>query len=217
MYYTVEERTNMIRFFKCGSVVCILVTLAAAGGVSSASTLDLLGAGWNKPALAVFIKDAERQSRQTVMDVEAAVQDWNAVLADIEGAPVLTWAENAARADVLVIIRSGGRHPLGQTLTRTIGRSGCVLRGAYVQLNAEALGRKISGAGMRSVARHELGHALGLRHSDDPSDLMYPFFEYGELRSDADVIISDYDREAVDAIYPLPKDCAIPDFLFWDE
>ena len=197
-------------------VICMLLSLAAAG-VSGASTLDLLGSGWNKPAVAVFIKDAERQARQTVMDVEAAVQDWNAVLADIEGAPVLTWADEARKADVRVIIRSGGRYPLGQTLTRTIGRSGCVLRSSYVQLNAEVLGRAISGAGMRSVARHEFGHALGLRHSDDPSDLMYPFFEYGELRSDEDVIISDYDREGIEAIYPLPKDCSIPDFLFWDE
>jgi len=206
----------MIRLFGSASFLCVLLYLAA-GGVSNASTLDLLGAGWNKPAVAVFLKDVEQQTRQTVMDVEAAVQDWNAVLAEIEGAPVLTWAEDAKKADVLVIIRSGGRYPLGQTLTRAVGRSGCVLRSTYVLLNAEVLGREISGAGMRSVARHELGHALGLRHSDDVSDLMYPFFEYGELRSDEDVIISDYDREGIDAIYPLPKDCSIPDFLFWDE
>jgi len=84
-----------------------------------------------------------------------------------------------------------------------VGQSRCVLRSALIQLNAEALGLRMSGAGMRSVARHELGHALGLRHSDDPSDLMYPFFDYGELRSDQDIIISDYDREGIAAIYPF--------------
>jgi hypothetical protein len=46
---------------------------------------------------------------------------------------------------------------------------------------------------------------------------MYPFFDCGELRSDEDVIISDYDREGIDAIYPLQKHCPIPGFLFWDE
>ncbi len=208
----------MLRLRKLASVVSMLAILAVAGGaVSGATTLHLLGAGWGKPEVAVFIKDAERQTRQTVMDVEAAVREWNEVLGEIENAPVFAWADDEKKADVVVVLRTGGGYPLGQTLTRTNGRSRCVLGSAYIQLNAEVLGRRISGAGMRSVARHELGHALGLRHSDDPSDLMYPFFDCGELRADEDVIISDYDREGIEAIYPLQKDCSIPDFLFWDE
>jgi hypothetical protein len=46
---------------------------------------------------------------------------------------------------------------------------------------------------------------------------MYPFFDYGELRSEQDIIISDYDREGIAAIYPIRQHCPVPDFLFCDE
>lgn len=208
----------MIKALKVIVFVCVCLCLGAAvEGESRAITLDLLGAGWNKPEVMILISEAEELTQQSVLDIRAAVGDWNEVLGEIDGAPILTVAENGERADLVIVIKSGDRYPLGQTLTRTVGRSSCVLRGAFIQLNGKALGQELSRAGMRSVARHELGHALGLRHSDDPDDLMYPFFDYQDLLEGYDVTISDYDREGIEAIYPREQHCPVADFLFWEE
>ncbi|MCL4416677.1 MAG: M10 family metallopeptidase domain-containing protein, partial [Actinobacteria bacterium] len=36
----------------------------------------------------------------------------------------------------------------------------------------------------RNILRHELGHAFGLGHSNDPGDLMYPTYDYIEIGTD---------------------------------
>ena len=51
-------------------------------------------------------------------------------------------------------------------------------------------------AALFTVAVHEAGHALGLPHSPDPSDVMFPATQSG--------ILSDRDRRTAQVLYQLP-------------
>jgi predicted Zn-dependent protease len=80
-----------------------------------------------------------------------------------------------------------------------------------MQLSGKAFGQNFSSAGTRNVARHELGHALGLGRSDDPNDLMYASAESTDIFGDTDVLIATCDTSGLAELYPSPNACAIPD------
>ncbi len=64
---------------------------------------------------------------------------------------------------------------------------------------------------LRFTALHELGHSLGIDHSDDPTAIMYPFYQSGiepELRQD--------DIDAIQALY-AESDNAVAKFRFDDD
>ena len=60
-----------------------------------------------------------------------------------------------------------------------------------------------SGTDFYAVVLHELGHALGLGHSNNPLDVMYPFYRHN-------VTFSQNDINAIQALYPARETSPAP-------
>lgn len=75
------------------------------------------------------------------------------------------------------------------------------------QMKAMAFGMNEDAAlaQVKAIAMHEMGHALGLMHSDRESDIMYPRYRAG-VTPDR---ISARDLQTVEALYALPNGATI--------
>lgn len=90
----------------------------------------------------------------------------------------------------------GGK--LGRVRSRWIGgRRGPSFQVEEFRLATGPRDRPLDTATVKTTAAHEMGHALGLRHSPDPDDLMYS-------RRTTDRL-SPRDLETVEALYDLPN------------
>ena len=154
----------------------------------------------------MLIKAGNGVTQAAITDVEAAVEDWNSV----SGAPTLQLASGKT-ADIVIQMKVGGGSVLGQALPKTVSPFSCALKSVMIQLSGKVFGQSFSSDGTRNVARHELGHGLGLGHSDNPEDLMYATAESSEIFGEEHVPISSCDQDGIDAIYSAS--CPLPDSI----
>lgn len=93
---------------------------------------------------------------------------------------------------------------LGQTSTRWVqqnGRSTLQVMGLRLALSSPVNGRALTAREIELTAAHEMGHALGLPHSDDRRDVMYP--------ENTALNLSARDYKAMQALYRLPNGVGI--------
>lgn len=128
-----------------------------------------------------------------VSEVRAALADWNPATAGLrflEQEDTATAALLIRWTDTLEADRAGATDV-------TWDKAGRIRRvTVFLAMHAPATGRPFAPEARRAIALHELGHALGLPHSSDPGDVMYPVATATAL--------SDRDRFSLRLLYELP-------------
>lgn len=123
--------------------------------------------------------------------VRAAFTEWATT-----GIPLrFTYVASERQADVRVHWTDHLDHKTGSTTWRT-DRNGWLLSGDITLATHISDGQALDTRGMRAIALHEVGHALGLSHSVDGHDIMAPL-----VRVDG---LSVPDRNTIKLLYSFP-------------
>lgn len=123
--------------------------------------------------------------------VRAAFAEWEST-----GIPLrVQYVSSPGDADIRVRWIEHLNHKTGSTTWRT-DRGGWMLAGDITLATHISDGQPLDGRGMRAIALHETGHALGLSHSKDPGDVMAALVHVDG--------ISVTDRNTIRLIYSTP-------------
>jgi hypothetical protein len=159
-------------------------TAAHRGSPGSSFSIALIApwgtAAYNGSAITVTysISRGPRVPASAQGDVESALASWNSCFGGSSGCGGISpkhkfsFASASGTPLLSITIKQGGGVVAGSTKLN-FDSSGFI-SGARLQISASSFGSVNTDATITEIALHELGHVVGLGHSTNPSDLMYP-------------------------------------------
>jgi hypothetical protein len=105
--------------------------------------------------------------------VRRAIDDWNAVTREALGVEAFSWDGREEGADIVIrFVPPASGQPIGYAHLDADDVGGIRLPVRVDLVEPAAMGETSRETVLYQVAAHEVGHALGLPHTDDPGSIM---------------------------------------------